>query len=90
MVAFINTGPLPAYRPVGLPSTGTPKQAEPATSRSDTVEFSGRAEALARTMELPRVNLARIEAVRAEILAGTYETRERIEGVVQHLLDVIA
>ncbi len=90
MVAFINTGPLPAYRPVALPNTGTPRPVEPATPRGDTVEFSSRGEALAQDTELPSVNLARIEAIRTEILAGTYETSERIEGVVQHLLDVIA
>ena len=90
MVAFINTGPLTPYRPAALPNTGTPKPAEPATSRDDTVELSSRGEALARTAELPGASLTRIEAIRAEILAGTYETPERIEGVVQHLLDVIA
>ena len=90
MVASINTGPLPAYRPIVLPNTGTPKSAPAATLRGDTVEFSSRGEALARTTALSGVSLDRIEAIRAEILAGTYETPERIEGVVQHLLDVIA
>ena len=90
MVASINTGPLPAYRPITLPNTGTPKSAPAATVRGDTLELSGRGEALARTTALSGVSLDRIEAIRAEILAGTYETPERIEGVVQHLLDIIA
>jgi len=55
----------------------------------DSVEISPRARALARASEASSLRLARTRAIRAEIANGTYETPERIEGTVNHLLDVI-
>lgn len=55
----------------------------------DSVEISPRASALARVAEESSLSLARTRAIRAEIENGTFETPERIEGTVKHLLDVI-
>jgi hypothetical protein len=56
---------------------------------SDTVEISRFARALARAVELSSFSVARTRAIRAEIENGTFETRRRIEGTVNRLLDVI-
>ena len=59
------------------------------TAYRDSVEISPSANALARASEESSLRLARTRAIRAEIENGTYETRERIEGTVKHLLDII-
>ena len=55
----------------------------------DTVEFSRRGTSLARAVEKSSLRIARTRAIRAEIVEGTFETRERINGTVERLLDVI-
>ena len=55
----------------------------------DTVEFSRRGTSLAWAVEESSLRIARTRAIRAEIVEGTFETRERINGTVERLLDVI-
>lgn len=80
-LAPLNPATLPRPAPSGLASKGMDR---------DTVEVSGRATALAYAVEKSSLRLARTRAVRAEIMAGTYETQERIDGTVERILDVIA
>lgn len=58
----------------------------------DTVELSGHVDHVlpAEVMEHVSARLARTNAIRAEIEAGTYETPERIAGTVERLLDILA
>jgi len=56
----------------------------------DTLELSSTGEALAQAVDTSSFRLAQLRAIRTEIHNGTYETRERIEGTVRRLLDVIA
>lgn len=41
---------------------------------------------LAKLAELPEVRMDLIEAVRAQIAAGTYETPDKIEAILEELL----
>ena len=63
-----------------------PAESDPQTDR---VEFTQNAQALADSQELSSFRLARVNAIRAEIQAGTYETPERIAGTVSRLIDVV-
>ncbi len=53
---------------------------------SDPVEFSRMGRMLAGTMDTSSLRLAKIQALRAEIADGTFETHERIEGTVYRLI----
>ncbi len=59
-------------------------------ANTDTLELSSAGETLAQGVDTSSFRLAQLRAIRTEINNGTYETRERIEGTVRRLLDVIA
>jgi len=93
MNSIINIGPSyssPLVRPVSpKPANGTAIEAFPPT-KGDSVEFTPTSRALpAEVMSKVSLRLARANAIRAEIDAGTYETPERIRGTVERLLDII-
>ncbi len=67
-----------------------PREDRPSFPLEDTVEFSSAGRQLAETVGSSSFRAARIQAIRSEIAAGTYETRERIEGAVSRLLDILA
>jgi len=46
-------------------------------------------EELQRVLSRTSFRLARLRAVRADIEAGTFETKERIQGTVGRLIDVL-
>lgn len=77
----------PTYPIRQLPPGSTPTG--DVGSSSDRVEFSGTGRALAASHDASSYRQARVQAVREEIQAGTYETPERINGTVDRLLDVI-
>lgn len=71
----------------------TPPAHSPSESRrplADSVEISKFGEAIAQASNESTLRLAQIRAVRSEIENGTYENRERIDGTVERLLDVLA
>jgi len=55
----------------------------------DNVEISAAGRALARAEDVSSYRRARIESVRQEIDAGTYETPERIQGTIDRLLELL-
>lgn len=57
------------------------------TAERDTLEVSN--VALARAFELSSLRIAKTASVRAQIDAGTFETPERLNGTVTHLLDIL-
>jgi anti-sigma28 factor (negative regulator of flagellin synthesis) len=76
------------------PGTHTPPKTTHAPTAlaylaEDSVEFSRAARSLNESMESSSMRLAQINAVRAEIANGTYETPERLEATASRLLDVI-
>ncbi len=54
---------------------------------SDSVEISDHARFLAKLRDVPPVRREKIEALRALIASGKYETPERIAGAVTKLLE---
>ena len=56
---------------------------------SDSVEISDHARFLAKLRDVPPVRKEKIEALRALIESGKYETPERIAGAVTKLLEEI-
>ena len=61
--------------------------AAPASSGiGDRVEISDHARLLERLSQVPAIRAERVEALKAEIAAGVYETPERIAGAVEKLL----
>jgi hypothetical protein len=46
-------------------------------------------EELQQVLSQTSFRLARLRAVRAEIEAGTYETKERVQGAVGRLIDIL-
>ncbi len=55
----------------------------------DNVEISEAGRALARAEDVSSYRRARIESVRQEIEAGTYETPERVQGTIDRLLALL-
>ncbi len=63
------------------PPTGSPVQ--------DTVELSPVGIALSQAEVQSRPTAARISEIRAEIRAGTFLTPERMDGIVERLLEIL-
>lgn len=81
--------------PAGLRSPQTrPAPHGDASHRSaetgDTLELSPIGRMISGAAAESSMRLARIRAIRAEILTGSYETNERIDGTVRRLLDILA
>jgi hypothetical protein len=62
-----------------------PASKEPAAA--DRAEISEHARFLSKIRDVPPVRKEKIEALRALIAAGKFETKERIAGAVQKLLE---
>lgn len=78
------------FRPAGAVRSAAPLQPNPSRIMAeDTVEFSTSGRSLARAVEESSFRIARVRAVSAAIADGTYETRERLDGAVSRLLDVL-
>ena len=76
------------------PDPVEPKRVSPGRMRpsnpqdaSDRVEISDHARFLAKLREVPPVRQEKIDALRALIESGKYETSERIAGAVTKLLE---
>lgn len=84
-----NTYPSVRLSPTALPR---PVSSTPTTRsiNDDRIKVSSFGDALTRAVETSSLRIAQTRAIRAEIVAGTYETPERIHGTVERILDVIA
>ena len=78
-----------AYRGVDGVRSKVPATNLPDAPSRDVVEFSEFGRSLARELPPSSFRRARVEAIRLQIAAGTYETPERISGTVDRLLDVV-
>ena len=84
------SGIQPAVPPKAVGSVGSidavasKPQAQKAT---DVVEISAVAKLAAKVQELPAVRTDLVERVKAEIVAGTYETSERLEITIDRLME---
>ena len=59
------------------------------TTPLDQVDISPEADLVSQVHELPEVRADRVEAIRAEIASGVYETDEKLDVTVGRLLDEI-
>lgn len=70
-----------------------PDAAPPTLPASETIVGSSAPsrfdEELQQVLSRTSFRLARLRAVRSEIEAGTYETKERVQGAVGRLIDIL-
>ena len=92
MSLIINVGPAyPSSPPAFVaPNASVAVRRSVSPSVGETVELSRPGRVLPYAVEESRFRIARIQSIRTEIQAGTYETPERINGTVERLLDVLA
>ena len=91
MSLIINLGGMDSAMPTG-PSharSSAPAPSPHSAPEQDTVEISSASRELAGTMADSSFRIARVNAIREEVVNGTFETPERIEGTVSRLLDVL-
>ena len=65
----------------------TPAAAARTERPSDRVELSDRARFLSKMAALPEVRADLVDRVRQEIRGGSYETEEKLDLAIAHLLD---
>jgi negative regulator of flagellin synthesis FlgM len=87
-------GPSQLHGPQSITSPHGARQAQPAQQPispdiADEVNISSAARMLEQVQQMPEMRQQRIDAVRAEIAAGTYETPERLNIAIERLLDEI-
>ena len=91
-------GPTHLHGPqtIGAPHTNRtskPEAANPAAPISDELQISPAAQEAAHLVEqvgqIPDIRQDRVNEIRAQIAAGTYETDEKIQIAVERLLDEI-
>jgi anti-sigma28 factor (negative regulator of flagellin synthesis) len=56
---------------------------------ADEVDISEAARLVEQVQQMPEMREDRVEAVRQQIAAGTYETGDKLSGAVERLLDEI-
>lgn len=79
-------------QPIGPPhGSRASKPAEPDYSAriQDELEISDAGRLVDKVGDVPEVRQARVDQIRAQIAAGTYETDEKLEIAVGRLLDEI-
>ena len=78
-------GPEP-IRPNRISSSSSSQQVS-STEKPDRAEFSEMARLKALLEKTPDIRVDKIEQIRAEIQAGKYETQEKIQTVIDRLLE---
>ena len=81
-------------QPINAPHrTNTPQPAQPTgdvnLSETDQVDISQEADLASRIRDLPEIRHDLVARIRGEIEAGTYETDEKLDTAVTHLLEEI-
>ncbi len=56
---------------------------------NDELEISDAAKLVAQSQQVPEIRQERVDAVRAQIADGTYETPEKLDVALERLLDEI-
>ncbi|NQU20704.1 MAG: flagellar biosynthesis anti-sigma factor FlgM [Candidatus Nealsonbacteria bacterium] len=87
-------GPAHLHGPqqVGPPHSTRPSEpvARPdATPINDEVDISQEARLVEQTHQIPDVRQDRVDSIRSQLAAGTYETAEKLDVAVDRLLDEI-
>ena len=81
-------GSQPIRGPQKIEGPAAPEMAE--LHEADQLDISPEADMVSRVHELPDVRADRIEAIRQEIAAGTYDTDDKLEVALGRLFDDLA
>ncbi len=82
-------GPQPISGPHASRPAGAAKPPQP-SAIVDELQISDVARLVAETHQLPDIRHERVQAIREQIAAGTYETPEKLEIAISRLLDELA
>jgi negative regulator of flagellin synthesis FlgM len=87
-------GPSQLHGPqaIGAPHSARPSQAAPrpeSVGIHDEVNISDAARLVEQVQDLPDIRQDRVDAVRQQIAAGTYETEAKLNAAIERLLDEI-
>ena len=77
-------------QPIRAPHRLNPTESNPQVGdlqQTDQVDISPEADLVSRVGELPDIRTDRVEDIRAQIEAGTYETDDKLEIALGRLLD---
>jgi negative regulator of flagellin synthesis FlgM len=90
-------GPTHLHGPQAISPPHTARASSPASPAAevgsspiqDEVQISDAARLIEQTQQVPDVRQDRVDAIRAQIAQGTYETPEKLDVAVSRLLDEI-
>lgn len=87
-------GPSQLHGPQSISAPHGSRPAQPMTRPeapqiADEVDISEAARLVEQTQQLPEIREDRVEAVRQQIAAGTYETTDKLNAAIERLLDEI-
>jgi negative regulator of flagellin synthesis FlgM len=87
-------GPSQLHGPQSIAAPHGARPAQPMTRPeapqiADEVDISEAAQLVEQTHQLPDIREDRVEAVRQQIAAGTYETSDKLNTALERLLDEI-
>jgi negative regulator of flagellin synthesis FlgM len=88
-------GPSHMHGPQSISAPHAARAAQPtvrpeAPQIADEVDISDAARLVEQVQQMPDIREDRVEAIRQQIAAGTYETNDKIDVAVERLLDEIA
>jgi flagellar biosynthesis anti-sigma factor FlgM len=90
-ISSIGHGPLEPLNRASTTSSfrqnGAPQSDRTDRPQTDRVELSDRAKFLDRLRQFPEVRMDRVERVRQAIAEGTYETDDKLEVVIDRLVE---
>ena len=81
-------------QPISAPHTTHAPSAPASPSRDslhvDQLDISPEADMVSRTRDLPDIRQDRVDSIRQQIAAGTYDTSEKLDIALSRLLDELA
>ena len=81
-------GPQSINAPHSLRPSSAPAQS-PASGVSDELQLSETGQAASQLSDIPPIRQDRVDAIRAQIAQGTYETPDKLNAALDNLLDEI-
>lgn len=82
-------GSQPISAPHAPRAAEPPATTSPAAAQQDQLDISSAGQMLDAIRDLPDIRQERVEALRAAIAGGTYETAEKLDHAIERLLDEI-
>jgi negative regulator of flagellin synthesis FlgM len=82
-------GPQTIQAPHSLQKTAGAPQSPASAGISDELQLSDTAQAASQLNDIPAIRQDRVDAIRAQIAQGTYETPEKLSAALDNLLDEI-